>query len=96
MNDWILPTSCQSLFSFIWLVNFYHRYVPYIEIQLKPLRVLVKQLYRKENLSIAWTPVLVQLFAGLKVCITSAPVLSRFDTTLLTFLKIDWSSEGMG
>ena len=67
-----------------------------MEIQLKPLRALVKQSYLKEILSIAWTPVLVKLFADLKGCITSAPVLSRFDTTILAFLKTDWSSEGMG
>ena len=96
MNDWILPISGQSLFSFIGLVNFYHRYAPYTEINLKQLRALVKQFYRKEIPSIAWTPTLVKLFAYLKVFITSAPVLARFDTTLPTFLKIDWSSECMG
>ena len=30
------------------------------------------------------------------MCITSVPVLARFDTTRPTFLKTDWSSEGMG
>ena len=95
MNDWILPTSGQSLFSFIGLVNCYRRYDPYIEIKLKPLRALVKQFYRKEIPSIAWTPALFKLFADLKVCITSAPILTRFDTTLPTFLKKDWSSEGI-
>ena len=67
-----------------------------MEINLKQLRALVKQFYRKEIPSIAWTPTLVKLFAYLKVFITSAPVLARFDTTLPTFLKIDWSSECMG
>ena len=96
VNDWILSTSGQSLFSFIRLVNFYYRYAPYMEIKLKKLRALVKQFYRKEIPSIAWTPALVKLFADLKMCITSAPVLARFDTTRPTFLKPDWSSEGMG
>ena len=67
-----------------------------MEMKLKPLRVLVKQFYRKEILLIVWTPALVKLFADLKVCITSAPVLPRFVTTLPTFLKRDWSSEGVG
>ena len=48
INDWKLPTSGQSLFSFIGLINFYHRYAPYFEIKLKPLRKLCKQFYRKE------------------------------------------------
>ena len=30
------------------------------------------------------------------MCITSVPVLDRFDTTRPIFLKTDWSSEGMG
>ena len=30
------------------------------------------------------------------MCITYVPVLPRFDTTLPTFLKIEWSSECMG
>ena len=42
LNDWNLPDSGQSLFSFIGLVNFYHRYAPYMEMKLKPLRILVK------------------------------------------------------
>ena len=32
INDWLLPTSCQTLFSFIGLVNFYHWYAPYMEL----------------------------------------------------------------
>ena len=96
LNDWDLPTSGQSLFSFIGLVNFYHRYAPYMEIKLKPLRLLVKQFYRKPIPPKSWTPELVKLFADLKICITSSPVLARFDTTRPTFLKTDWSSEGMG
>ena len=48
INHWTLPTSGQSLFAFIGLVNFYHRYAPYFEIQLKPLRRLCKRFYRKE------------------------------------------------
>ena len=30
INDWPIPTNGQALFSFIGLVNFYHRYVPYM------------------------------------------------------------------
>ena len=96
LNDWTLSSSGQSLFSFIGLVIFYHRYAPYMEIKLKPLQALVKQFYRQKNLSVSWTPASIKLFADLKVCITSAPVLAQFDTTRPIFLKTDWSSEGMG
>ena len=96
INDWPLPTNGQSLFSFVGLVNFYHRYAPYMEIRLKPLRKLVKKYYRKEIPQIAWTADLVALFNELKQMITSSPVLARFDPSKPTFLKTDWSGEGMG
>ena len=96
IKDWTLPASGQSLFSFIGLVNFYHRYAPYIKIKLKSLRALVKQFYRKPIPTESWSPELVKLFSDLKICITSSPILARFDTTRPTFLKTDGSSEGMG
>ena len=96
IQDWKLPESGSTLFSFIGLVNFYHRYAPYMEMRLKPLRNLVKLNYRKSIASSSWTKELTQLFEDLKVCITSSPVLARFDSTKPTFLKTDWSSEGMG
>ena len=64
--------------------------------KLKPLRLLVKSFYRKPIPQSSWTPQLIKLFADLKLCITSSSVLARFDTTRPTFLKTDWSSEGMG
>ena len=66
LNDWDLPKSGQCLFSFIRLVNFYHRYAPYMEIKLKPLKALVKLFYRKPIPPTSWTPALIKLFADLK------------------------------
>ena len=65
-----------------------------METRLKPLRSLVKSYYRK--LIPTWTKALIQLFEDLKLCITSLPILARFDSTKPTFLKTDWSSKGMG
>ena len=42
------------------------------------------------------TPDLISLFEELKVTITSSPVLARCDSPKPTFLKTDWSVEGMG
>ena len=64
--------------------------------RLKPLHGLVKNVYRKPISHKAWTPELRTLFADLKICITSSPVLARFDPSKITFMKIDWSSEGTG
>ena len=44
----------------------------------------------------AWTPYLIKLFEGLKVVITSSPLLSRFDSQKPTLLKADCIVEGMG
>ena len=43
----------------------------------------------------AWSPELVELFRYAKVCITSLPILARYDPSKSTFLKTDWSVEGM-
>ena len=67
-----------------------------MEIRLKLLRKLLKTYYRKTIPLVAWTPDLIQLFEELKVTITSSPVLARFDPEMPTFLKTDWSAEGMG
>ena len=96
VNDWPLPELGQSLTSFIGLVNFYHKYAPYMEMCLKLLRKLVKAYYRNPTPSSACTPEFVKLFSDLKSCITSSSALARFDPANPTFLKMDWSSKGMG
>ena len=67
-----------------------------MELKLKPLRTLVKLFYKKTIPQQYWTPDLVKVFADLKLCITSSPILAKSDTTRSTFLKTDWSSEGKG
>ena len=44
----------------------------------------------------AWSPALIQWFEDIKTYITSLPVLDRYDPDKPTFLKTDWSAEGMG
>ena len=60
----------------------------------------MRQLYirytRKSIPSIGWTPELVSLFDSLKIALTSSPVLARYDSSLPTFLKKDWSATGIG
>ena len=96
INNCILPPTGQSLFSFVGLVNLYHRYAHYFEIKLKPLQKFLKQYYRKPIPMMAWTPQLITLFSELKHGGTSSQVLARFDTDKPTFLQIYWSSEGIG
>ena len=91
-----IPTSGQSLFSFIGLVNFCHRFAPYLEIHLNPPRKLVKKFHHRLIPSSAWTDESSKFFTDLKKCISSSPVLARFEPSEITFLKTDWSSKGMG
>ena len=55
----------------------------------------MKLYYRKDIPVMAGSPRLIQLFQYLKQNVTSAPVLSRFDPDKPTFLKTDWSAEGI-
>ena len=54
INDWDTPKSGQSLFSFIGLVSFYHRFAPYHEIRFKPLRRLLRRYYCQPIPPLAW------------------------------------------
>ena len=85
IQDWKLPTHGFPLFSFIGLVNFYLKYAPYMEMKLKPVRNLVKSHYRKLIPPSSWTKELTQLFGDFKICITSLPVLARFDSKKILF-----------
>ena len=96
IRDWKLPTNGQSLHSFVGLVNFYHNYIPYFEIRVKPLRALHRRYNRKPIPHMAWSAELIALFQDLKLAITSSPVLVRYDPDQPLFLKTDWSSDGMG
>ena len=96
INEWKLPPTGQSLSSFVGLINFYHKYIPYFELKLKPLRQLCRKFFRKTIPTEAWTPTLITLFNEMKTAITSSPVCARFDPYKPIFLKTDWSAEGMG
>lgn len=45
ITDWSLSTTGAGLHSFVGLVMFYDRYVPYLEIRVKPLRILIKKYF---------------------------------------------------
>ena len=96
INDWALPNTGQSFFSFIGLVTFYHRFSPYHKMRLKILRKLLKLYYGKDIPVMAWSPRLIKLFQDLKQSVTSAPILARFGPDKPTLLITDWSAEGMG
>ena len=87
INDWPLPTTGQALFSFIGLVSFYHKFSPYHEIRIKPLRQLNQQYYRQAIPLMTWSPDLIQLFEDFKVAITSSPITQRYNPDAPVFFK---------
>ena len=76
INDWLIQNIGPSLYSFIGLDVFYHRYAPYLEMRTKVFRVMVKQYFRTNISMMAWTPALLEIFQDIKVCITFSPVLT--------------------
>jgi hypothetical protein len=96
LHDWTLPTSGVSLHSFIGLCTYYNKFVPWFETDIKPLRDLERRHHRKPIPADAWTPSLSATFETFKVAITSDPCLARYDESMPSFLKTDWSALGMG
>ena len=64
--------------------------------RVKPICQLIKTDFRSDIPMTAWKPDLIKLFEDIKVCITSSPVLARYNPSEPTFLKTDWSAKGMG
>ena len=95
VRNWPLPSSGQSLHSFVGLLNFYARFIPHFETRVGPLRLLVRRFHRKPIPADAWTPSLTSLFNDLKQALTSDPLLRRYDSSLPTFIKTDWSKTAM-
>ena len=79
ITDWALLTTGAGVHSFFGLVMFYHQYALYLEMRVKPLRLLIKQYFRMSITIMAWTVDLIKLFDDIEFSITSSPVLSRYD-----------------
>ena len=73
ISNWELPMHGPSLHSFIGLVNFYHKYIPFFEITLKPLQTLERKYRRKPILKEEWSDKLIELFNNLKELVTDSP-----------------------
>ena len=95
IDDWKLTPTDGSLYLFVGLVSFYHRYATYLEMRLKLLQLLIKNYFRTTIPTMAWTPYLIKLFEDVKICLTSSLVLAQYKPNKTIFLKTDWSVEGM-
>ena len=95
ITEWSIPVHGTSLLSFIGLCTFYNCISPWFEVNIKPLRILQRKYHRKVIPLSLWTTELRELFHLCKTNLTTSPVLARFDSNKPTFLKTDWSAEGM-
>ena len=60
-----------------------------------PLRILVRRYHRKPIPADEWTPTLRAIFDDLKTALVSDPLLHRYNSSLPTFIKTDWSKTAM-
>ena len=95
VTDWKLPSTGDGLHSFVCFCNFYNKFFPFFKAKASPLRLLYTEFLHKAIPSHCWTPDRIALFNSMKVDVTSAPVLARYDSEKPVFLKTDWSSVGM-
>jgi hypothetical protein len=68
------PTSKKEVQSFMGVINFVHRFVPYFAVMVKPIHNLLKQ-----DHPFSWTDDVENAFEGIKKEIISEPVLVKLD-----------------
>ena len=93
---WDVPSTSQSLHSFIGFIICYCKHTPYLEIRIISIRKLNKDYFKKPILTMTWTPTLLHHLNDAKIGITSSPILDKYGSSKPTFLDDDWNDEGMG
>lgn len=96
IENWARPKLAESLGSFIGLVTFYNWFIPWFETRIKILRDLERAYHRTTIPDEAWTAQHEEAFDTIKTALTRDPCLARYDSSLLTVVKTDWSAIGMG
>ena len=96
IKQWPLLPHGVSLLSFIGLCSFYNNYVPWFESNITPLRRLQRLYHRQILALLACSPQFIDVFENCKTNLVTSPLLFRYDSSKLTFLKTDWSAGGMG
>lgn len=76
VKDWATPTNLKQLRSFLGLANYFRRFIQGYSSLVAPLMALTGT-----KVPFVWTPECQAAFEGVKVALTSAPVLAlpRFD-----------------
>lgn len=100
---WRRPGQVSELRSFLGFASYYRRFVEGFAKLAAPLHKLVAELggtkSRKgtgRDFAVAWTETCEQSFEGLKVKLTSTPVLAYANFALPFILEVDASYSGLG
>ena len=95
IKEWPLPIHGTVLLYCIGLCAIDSRYCPWSEKNIKLLRRLQRLFHHAPIPIMSWSPCNISLFVACKPNIVSSPLLLRYDSFKLVFLKTDWSAHGM-
>ena len=86
ITDWPAPTTVCSVCSFLGLTNFYHRFIKDYATLAKPLTDLTQK-----DKAFTWGSTEANMFASLKTCFTTAPILAYPENDCQFRLETDAS-----
>lgn len=97
LHDWKPITTPRDVMSFIGFAIFYLRWIPFFEHTIKPLRALISQHDIDHVFSESeYTSIHAEVVSTIKKFFLDKPVLQRADATKRFYLKMDFSSVGLG
>ena len=89
--DWPAPTMVRSVRSFLGLANFYQQFIKDYATLAKPLTDLMQK-----DKAFTWGNVEANVFASLKTCFTTAPILAYPDNDCQFRLETNTSDFATG
>jgi len=85
------PSDVAEVRSFLWLINYYHRFLPNLSTAVHPLNQLLEKNHKWK-----WTKQCDEAFLKVKEMITSGQVLTHYDPSPRALLAYDASQWVLG
>ena len=95
LRTWPQPYSVRCVARFVGFVQFYSRYLPWMEVRLAPLRAIMEHDYNAP-IGELFTSEAQLVYEDLKKAILDDPCLMRFDHKKLLILLTDFAAIGFG
>ena len=97
LANWRSIDTCRYMAAFIGFVQFYSRWISYLEIRIAPLRSIMLGIrWDYHFLPNDWTDSVIAALADVKRAILDGPILARVDPNKRIYLKTDFSLVGLG